>query len=78
MTDISFLGFETLIVNYGTDLPNFDGGEGFKKYLYGPGNIFVAHSDHEALNVGSIEKAVEDYKKLIKHVLGDSKSSVEL
>ncbi|TPX19141.1 uncharacterized protein E0L32_011214 [Thyridium curvatum] len=71
-------GFETLIVNYGTDLPNFDGGEGFKKYLYGPGNIFVAHSDHEALKVGSIEKAVEDYKKLIKHVLGDSKSSVEL
>ena len=40
-------GFETMTVNYGTDVPWLSGDH--KRYLYGPGSIFVAHSDHEAL-----------------------------
>lgn len=63
-------GFESFTVNYGTDIPNFDKTvEGQKRYLYGPGSILVAHSDHEAITVGELEEAVEGYQKLILHSL---------
>ena len=48
-------------------MPNLKGNH--TRYLYGPGDILVAHSDHEALAVGDLETAVEGYKLLIKHVL---------
>ncbi|KAI4691426.1 uncharacterized protein J4E84_003720 [Alternaria hordeiaustralica] len=56
-------GFETLTVNYGTDVPHLSGDH--KRYLYGPGSIFVAHSDHEALKRQELEQAVLDYRRLI-------------
>jgi acetylornithine deacetylase len=56
-------GFETMTVNYGTDVPNLSGDH--KRYLYGPGSIFVAHSDHEALKRKELEQAVLDYRHLI-------------
>ncbi|CAO2649056.1 Nn.00g100050.m01.CDS01 [Neocucurbitaria sp. VM-36] len=56
-------GFETLTVNYGTDVPNLSGDH--TRYLYGPGSIFVAHSDHEALKRKELEEAVLDYRRLI-------------
>lgn len=56
-------GFEKLTVNYGTDVPNLEGD--YRRYLYGPGNIFVAHSDHEALKRKDLEQAVLDYRRLI-------------
>lgn len=56
-------GFETQTVNYGTDVPNLKGD--YKKYLYGPGSIFVAHSAHEALKREELEQAVLDYRRLI-------------
>jgi acetylornithine deacetylase len=56
-------GFETMTVNYGTDVPNLSGDH--KRYLYGPGSIFVAHSDHEALKRTELEQAVLDYSRLI-------------
>lgn len=63
-------GFDTITVNYGTDVPNLDDTvKGQKRYLYGPGSILVAHSDHEALTVDQLEDAVEGYKKLILHAL---------
>lgn len=63
-------GFDTITVNYGTDVPNLKSTvKGQKRYLYGPGSILVAHSDHEALTVGQLEDAVEGYKKLILHAL---------
>jgi len=62
------LGFEQIVVNYGTDIPNLEGG--YVRYLYGPGSILVAHGDHEYITVGDLEKAVEDYQKLILHALG--------
>lgn len=68
--DADIKGFDTITVNYGTDIPNLNiGREGVKRYLYGPGSILVAHSDHEALTVGDLEEAVEGYKKLILHSL---------
>ncbi|KAF2266355.1 Zn-dependent exopeptidase [Lojkania enalia] len=56
-------GFEKITVNYGTDVPNLKGDH--KRYLYGPGTIFVAHSDHEALKRKELEQAVLDYRRLI-------------
>lgn len=64
-------GFEVITVNYGTDIPNLDQSvEGQKRYLYGPGSILVAHSDHEALEEDELTDAVEGYKKIILHILG--------
>lgn len=60
---LHLLGFDTIVVNYGTDIPNLYGD--YKKYLYGPGNILVAHSDHEHLVEDDLFAAVEGYKKLI-------------
>jgi len=65
--DCDIKGFETMTVNYGTDVPNLKGDH--KRYLYGPGSIFVAHSAHETLNVDDLEKAVKDYERLILAIL---------
>lgn len=61
--DCDIDGFDTFTVNYGTDVPNLSGDH--KRYLYGPGSIFVAHSDHEALKRAELEQAVLDYRRLI-------------
>ncbi|RYP66178.1 hypothetical protein DL771_007954 [Monosporascus sp. 5C6A] len=60
-------GFETITVNYGTDVPNFKGNH--TRYLYGPGSILVAHGPDEAIKLKDLEAAVEGYKKLILHAL---------
>ncbi|KAL8825016.1 MAG: hypothetical protein Q9191_004669 [Dirinaria sp. TL-2023a] len=60
-------GFERVTVNYGTDIPNLKGLH--KRYLYGPGSILVAHSDHEHLTVGNLTAAVEGYKRIVRHAL---------
>lgn len=56
-----------MTVNYGTDIPNLLGDH--KRYLYGPGSILVAHSDHEHLTVGNLTEAVEGYKRIVRHAL---------
>ncbi|KAL2808741.1 hypothetical protein BJX63DRAFT_22949 [Aspergillus granulosus] len=68
-TDVE--GFNVTTVNYGTDVPNFKVYEGsqVKKYLYGPGSIFVAHSDHEVITVAQLEEAVRGYRRLIDAAL---------
>lgn len=60
-------GFDTIIANYFTDVPNLKGDHA--RYLYGPGSILVAHGDDEALTLGDLEDAVEGFKKLILHGL---------
>lgn len=65
--DTDVKGFDTITVNYGTDIPNFVGDH--KSYLYGPGSILVAHSDHEHLKVSELEQAVKDYQRLILSAL---------
>ncbi|EXK82786.1 acetylornithine deacetylase [Fusarium oxysporum f. sp. raphani 54005] len=66
-TDYDVDGFETIVLNYGTDIPRLKGSH--KRYLYGPGSILEAHSAHEHLKVSDLEQAVEGYKKLISHAL---------
>ncbi|KAL3424723.1 C6 zinc finger domain-containing protein [Phlyctema vagabunda] len=65
--DSDVKGFEKIVVNYGTDIPNLKGDH--KRYLYGPGSILVAHSDHEHLSIADLETAVEGYKTLLEHSL---------
>ncbi|KAH6623765.1 hypothetical protein F5144DRAFT_615466 [Chaetomium tenue] len=60
-------GFDTMVANYGTDVPNLEGDH--VSYLYGPGSILVAHGDDEGLTIQDLEDAVEGYKKLIKHAV---------
>ncbi len=64
---LQFAGFGTIVVNYGTDIPNLNGDH--KRYLYGPGSILVAHSDHEHLVASDLDEAVKGYKKLIRSSL---------
>ncbi|KAJ0120491.1 hypothetical protein J7T55_015220 [Diaporthe amygdali] len=59
--------FETTVVNYGTDIPGFKGNH--TRYLYGPGSILVSHGPNEAITLGELETAVEDYQKLILHAV---------
>ncbi|KAK7992387.1 hypothetical protein PG988_001181 [Apiospora saccharicola] len=61
--DYDVEGFETVVLSYGTDVPNLRGNH--KRYLYGPGSVLVAHSDHEHLDVSDLEAAVTGYKALI-------------
>ncbi|KAK7725570.1 hypothetical protein SLS63_008024 [Diaporthe eres] len=63
----SILGFKTTVVNYGTDIPALKGNH--TRYLYGPGSILVSHGPDEAITIGELENAVEDYKKLILHAV---------
>jgi acetylornithine deacetylase len=61
------VGFETIVVNYGTDIPSLKGDH--KRYLYGPGSILVSHSDHEHVTISDLEAAVQGYKILITESL---------
>ncbi len=63
--DADVEGFEKITVNYGTDIPNLEYDGSYKRYLYGPGSILVAHGEDEALTVEDMEGAVEGYKKLV-------------
>ncbi|KAG6354184.1 hypothetical protein INS49_004788 [Diaporthe citri] len=65
--DCDVHGFDTIVANYGTDIPYLEGNH--TRYLYGPGTILVAHGDNEALTVGDLEDAVEGFQKLILHSL---------
>lgn len=56
---------------FGTDISNLKVASSVKRYLYGPGSIHVAHSDHEALTVGELKDAVKGYKRLIDALASD-------
>jgi acetylornithine deacetylase len=65
-------GFDTIGVNYGTDIPNLSGPH--KRYLYGPGSILVAHSSQEHLKISELEDAVDAYEKMANYLLKEYKS----
>lgn len=67
--DADVEGFETITVNYGTDIPNLELAPEVKRYLYGPGSILVAHGRNEGLTVGDLEEALDGYKSLVHHAL---------
>lgn len=66
--DYEVPGFDSIILAYATDIPWLK--RTFKKrYLYGPGTIHVAHSDHEYVEHSDLLDAVDGYKKLTKYIL---------
>ena len=60
-------GFETDVVAYATDVPELSNWG--TPYLFGPGSIHVAHTDHEFIDIAELRAAVDAYQKLAKAAL---------
>lgn len=67
LLDYKVQGFDNIVLAYSTDVPYLTGN--FKKFLYGPGSIHVAHAPDEFVSIGDLEASVEGYKKLIQLAL---------
>jgi acetylornithine deacetylase len=61
-------GFETTVVAYTTDIPNFGGAWG-QPLLIGPGTIHVAHTAEERIPKKELLAAVGIYAKLVQRIL---------
>lgn len=61
-------GFETAVVAYTTDIPNFAGAWG-KPLLIGPGSIDVAHTPEERIPKSQLQEAVQIYAQLVQRLL---------
>jgi len=59
-------GFETCAVAFTTDLPSLSGWG--RPLLLGPGNIAVAHTDHECVRKEDLLRAVDLYCQLVKQL----------
>jgi acetylornithine deacetylase len=55
-------GFETEVVAYATDVPELSNWG--TPYLFGPGSIHVAHTDHEFIEIAELRAAVDVYQRL--------------
>ncbi len=58
----SVSGFETVVVAYATDVPELSNWG--TPYLFGPGSIHVAHTDHEFISIEELRAAVGAYERL--------------
>ncbi|KAK7457099.1 hypothetical protein VKT23_010401 [Stygiomarasmius scandens] len=60
-------GFETINVGYGTDIPFLEvhDADDVKRFLYGPGSIFVAHTSNESVLLKELDACKDGYKKLV-------------
>ena len=63
----SLEGFPTSVVAFATDIPALSAWG--IPYLFGPGSIHVAHTDNEHVTIGDLNRAVDDYATLAKHLL---------
>jgi acetylornithine deacetylase len=63
-------GFETAVVAYATDVPAL--GAWGTPYLFGPGSIHVAHTDHEYVDVAELRAAVGAYAEIARAALAAS------
>lgn len=61
-------GFETTVVAYTTDIPNFGGAWG-KPLLIGPGTIHLAHTAEERIPKKELLAAVGIYAQLVQRIL---------
>jgi acetylornithine deacetylase len=52
---------------YMTDIPLLD--RWGRPLLYGPGSVLVAHSDEEYVEIAALERAVDDYTRLVQELL---------
>lgn len=76
--DADVPGFDVMTVNYGTDVPMLKKtSEDQKRYLYGPGTIFVAHGDHEELTEKELFDSVDGYEKIVLYALGKKQETTK-
>jgi len=61
-------GFETTVVAYTTDIPNFDGAWG-KPFLIGPGSIHVAHAAEERIPKQQLLDAIGIYTRITQQLV---------
>jgi acetylornithine deacetylase len=64
-------GFETTVVAYTTDIPNFEGAWG-KPSLLGPGNIHVAHTAEERIPKQQLLDAIEIYARIAQRLIAEA------
>jgi acetylornithine deacetylase len=55
-------GFPTSVAAYATDLPALTNWG--TPYLFGPGSVHVAHTDHEFVSIAELESAAASYTRL--------------
>ena len=60
-------GIETSVVAFATDIPALTAWG--TPYLFGPGNIHVAHSDHEFIEIAELRRAVDRYEEIVRAVM---------
>ena len=61
-------GFDTAVMKYTTDIPNFSGAWG-KPLLIGPGSIHVAHTAEERIAKKELLDSVGIYERLVQRLL---------
>lgn len=61
-------GFPTSVAAYATDLPALTNWG--TPYLFGPGSVHVAHTDHEHVSIDELESAARDYVRLAESAIG--------
>jgi acetylornithine deacetylase len=61
-------GFETTVVAYTTDIPNFAGAWG-QPFLIGPGSIHVAHTAEERIAKKQLLDAIEIYTRMTRQLI---------
>jgi acetylornithine deacetylase len=64
-------GFETTVVAYTTDIPNFAGTWG-KPFLIGPGSIHVAHTAEEHIPKQQLLDAIAIYTSMVRKILAEA------
>ncbi len=69
-------GFETGVMAYATDVPAL--GRWGTPYLFGPGSIHVAHTDHEFVDVGELRAAVDAYVRIAEAAIAAGVASENL
>lgn len=67
--DVDVPGLESAPVLFGTDIPNLPQVE--KRYLYGAGNIQVAHTANEELTVDELVEMAEGYGLILAHLFSE-------
>jgi acetylornithine deacetylase len=65
-------GFETTVVAYTTDIPNFAGAWG-KPFLIGPGSIHVAHTAEERIPKKQLLDAVQIYTRMARQLIAGAR-----
>ena len=60
-------GLPTSVVSFATDIPVLT--RWGEPYLFGPGSILVAHSDHEFIDIAELRRAVDAYEHIARSAL---------